>query len=144
MNPSSSQQSSGKSRLVLMSSLLLISSCASSNPSEALQQEVKTLISWVETTRMVGQAWQAGSVPSAYAARTFQTAQDTLQQESETIQNLSIAEVTRADLRANIQQMQNSLGQAEVALKNSDRAGVNAAMTQLTAAEQILEAGVKQ
>ena len=123
---------------------LLISACASSNPPDALHQEVKTLISWIETTRMVGQAWKAGWVPSTYAARTIQTAQETLQKESETIQSFPIADKTRADLRARIQQMQDSLGQAEMAVKNSDRTGVDTAMSQLTAAEQILEAGVKQ
>lgn len=126
-----------------MLSALLMSSCVSSNPSDSLHHEIKTLTSWIETTRMVGQAWQAGSVPSAYAARTFQTAQETLQTESETIQSLPIADVTRTDLRANIQQMQNLLGQAEMAAKNSDRAGVDAAMTQLTTAEHVLDAGLK-
>jgi hypothetical protein len=144
MKPSSRQPSSGKSRLILVFSALLLSSCASSNPSDALQHELKTLISWIETTRTVGQAWQSGSVPSAYAARTFQTAQEALQEESETIQSLSIAEVTKADLRAGIQQMQNSLGQAVVNLKNGDRAGVGTAMTELTTAEQVLNSGLKQ
>ena len=123
--------------------IFLFSACSASNPSDALRKELKTIVSWIETTRAVGEAWKNGSVPSAYAARTFETAQRNLQQEMKTLQSLSIPEATRADLSVKIQQLQNSLGQAAMAIKKNDQLSVERVIIELTTAQQWLHPSTK-
>jgi hypothetical protein len=123
--------------------IFLCSGCGSSNPSDDLRKELRTVSSWIETTRQVGQAWQAGSVPSAYATRTFQTAALTLQQEAATIQSLPLAEAIKSDWLARIEQVQTTLGRASVAIKSKDQSGVAAAITELTTAKQALDSNLK-
>jgi molecular chaperone GrpE (heat shock protein) len=117
--------------------------CSKSNPSEALQKELKRVVSWIETTRAVGEAFKNGSVPPAYAARTFQTAQKNLQQEIENIQSLSISESIKADLLSKLQQFENSLGQAEQAVGNSDRQALEQTLSQMTTAGKAFAASTK-
>ncbi len=121
----------------------LCSACSKSTPSEAVQKELKTIVSWIETTRAVGEAWKNGSIPSAYATRTFQTAQENLKQEIESIQSLPVSESGKADLSIKLQQLENSLGQAGQAIGNSDRSALEQVLTQLAKAQQSLYASTK-
>lgn len=98
--------------LLVVGLTCLNAACGKSDSSGALQKELKTVISWIETTRAVGEGFENGSVPSAYAARTFQTAQENLQQEIENIQSLSISEPTKANLTIKLEQLENTIGQA--------------------------------
>jgi hypothetical protein len=126
--------------VIVAGGLICCSGCSSSNPSEVLQHEQKTIISWVETARMVGGAWKNGLVPQAYADRTFQTAQQSIQSEAQTIQSLSIADTAKADLLAKLSGLHDSLGQGVVAVKNDDRAALNITLDQLTVASAALGA----
>jgi hypothetical protein len=117
--------------------------CSKSNPSEALQKELKTVVSWIETTRAVGEAYKNGSVPPAYAARTFQTAQKNLQQEFENIQSLPISQSTRADLLSKLQQVENSVGQAVQAIGSSDGPALEQTLSQMTTAKKAFAASTK-
>jgi hypothetical protein len=118
-------------------------SCSKSNPSEALQKELKRVVSWIETTRAVGEAFKNGSVPPAYAARTFQTAQKNLQQEFKNIQSLPISPSTRADLLSKLQQVENSVGQAVQAIGNSDGPALEQTLSQMTTAKNAFAGSAK-
>jgi hypothetical protein len=117
--------------------------CSNSNPSADLQKEVKTIVSWIETTRAVGEAWKNGSVPSAYAALTFQTAQENLKQEIDSIQSIPISGSAKADLSMKLQQMEISLGEAVQAIEKSDTSALEQTLNQLTTAQQALSASTK-
>jgi hypothetical protein len=116
------------------------SGCSSSNSSDALQNEVITIISWIETARIVGAAWNSGLVPQAYADHTFQIAQQNIQSEAKAIQSLSIAEGAKADLLAKVHRLQVSLGQGVLAIQKNDRATLNITLDQLTTASTVLGA----
>jgi hypothetical protein len=129
--------------LLIIGLACLGTACSKANPSEELQKELKTIVSWIETTRAVGEAFKNGSVPRAYAARTFQTAQKNLQQEIENIQSLSISESTRTDLLSRLQQLENSLGQAMQAIGNSDGHALEQTLIQMTTVEKAFAASTK-
>ena len=117
--------------------------CSNSNPSADLQKEVKTIVSWIETARAVGEAWKNGSIPSAYAGRTFHTAQESLQQEIKTIQSLSIPDAAKITLSTQLQLVQTSIGQAALSIENNDRPAFEKSLTELTTARQSLSPSTK-
>ena len=123
--------------------IFLCSACSASNSSDALHKELKTIVSWIETTHAVGKPWKNGSVPSAYAARTFQTAQENLKQEVDSIQSIPISGSAKADLSMKLQQMESSLEQAVQAVEKSDTSALEQTLNQLTTAQQALSASTK-
>ena len=66
--------------------LTLALACCTRFPADQLKTELQTVTSWTATARMVGEAWLKGSVPRAYAAQTLLAAEETLQEETRTIQ----------------------------------------------------------
>lgn len=119
------------------------SACSVSHSSVVRQKEVKKIVSWLATTRAVGQAWKDRSVPSAYAARTLQTAQENLKQEIENIQSLAIPEPAKVNLSLKLQQMETSMDQAAHAVRNNDTSALEQTLAQLTTAQQALSASTK-
>src|SRR5258705_5576699 len=99
---------------------------------------MKTVTSWLETTRMVGDAWQNNSVPPAYATRTLQTAQENLKQEETAINSLSISDALKSDLITKLRELEKQLGQAAAAIENNNRSAFTLAINQLTTQEQAL------
>src|SRR4051794_40074542 len=87
--------------------LALLVACNSQSPADKLRKELQTVASWAATSRMVGEALQNGKVLSAYAARTFETAGQNLQDESRTLEKSSdIPSEGRANLQAQIARLE--------------------------------------
>jgi ABC-type glycerol-3-phosphate transport system substrate-binding protein len=130
--------------ILLALGLTLISvACSNSNPSADLQKEVKTIISWIETTRAVGEAWKSGWVPSAYTGRTLQTAQENLKQEIKNIRSLSIPEQSKAEFSIKVQQLEYFVGQGVQAVGDGDKSALDEALTQLAIAQRSLSSSTK-
>jgi hypothetical protein len=128
-----------RSKAAIIAMALLVSSCSSRQPDAALRKEQQTIVSWIETTRTIADAWKNYRVPSAYTSRTFKTAQQTLEQESRSIPALPISPDAKGRLVTTIELVHNSLGQAVAGIDKGERPAMDPVIDQLETAKQTLE-----
>jgi hypothetical protein len=127
------------SKAAVMAIALLVSSCSSRQPDAALRKEQQTIVSWIETTRTIADAWKNYRVPSAYTSRTFKTAQQALEQESRSIPALPISPDAKGRLATTIGLVHNSLEQAVAGIDKGERSAMDPIIDQLETAKQTLE-----
>jgi hypothetical protein len=128
-------------RSLRLSELLLLLStvtACSTQPSTAhLAKELKTVKSWAATAHMVGDTWVQGSVPSAYARQTLQTAQTELQNESKTL--AKVAPVgQRASALSTLHQLDQTVGQMAAIAAQHDKAAMSSHLEQLSIQEKAI------
>jgi hypothetical protein len=104
------------------------SSCALS-PSAQLKSDMKTVTAWAATARMAGESWLKGSVPRAYASQTLRAAQETIEDEAQTIQGQPADE--NSQLQSSLAGQARELGQVIDRMRASVESGDNNALTQL-------------
>jgi hypothetical protein len=107
---------------------LLFAACARS-PSARLKSDIQEITSWTATARYVGQSWLKGNVPHAYAAQTLRAAQETLEDEAQSIQEQS----TEGDsqLQSSLAGQVRAISQVINLMRSSVESRDNNALTQL-------------
>src|SRR4051812_25428986 len=99
-------------RFLLPTVLVFLNACSFQSAPDKLRQELQTISSWAATTRMAGEALLNGHVPSAYAARAFETAHQNLQDEGKALEQSSdIPAEQRAKVQTEVTRLQQIIGQ---------------------------------
>jgi hypothetical protein len=125
--------------------LTLALTCCTRSPADQLKDESQTVASWAATARMVGEAWQKGSVPHAYALETLSNAHKTLSDETKTIEELKPE--AGAELRDQLLNQTRSINQVieqmRAAVEKKDNQALAQLVKQLEAEEQTVKATAK-
>ncbi len=101
---------------------------------------MQTAASWAATTHMVGEAWLNGAVPTPYARRTLETAQQTLSEQKRTLaQSPSVTGDSLSKALERLQNLQATVAAMHEAVRTGDRAGLGQLINRLAAEEQALK-----
>ena len=89
---------------------------------------------------MTGEQWLRGSVPRAYAAQTLRAAEETLQEEAQTIQEQRVEGTTelQTSLLGRTQAISRTLGQMRAAVEGDDKQSLAQLLEQLGGEEQAI------
>jgi hypothetical protein len=121
--------------------VLALAGCTRS-PEDQLKAELQTVTSWAATARMVGEAWLKGAVPRAYTAQTLLAAEETLQEEAQTIQKVK-AEGAAIGLQTSLldrtQSLGRAVGQVRAAVESKDDQALGQLLEQLKGEEQAVK-----
>jgi ABC-type proline/glycine betaine transport system substrate-binding protein len=121
--------------VALAAALLPAAACSTQTPDERLKTELRTVASWAATVRKVCEDWQGGRVPTGYAAKALEAAQDELQTEAQTLsEDTSIPAQARAAAQGQIEQLAQAVGQAQGAVGRADATAMAQVLGQLDAA----------
>lgn len=114
-------------------------------PADQLKNELQTVASWAATARVVGEAWLKGDVPHAYATKTLSNAQETLQEEAKTIEELKPEAGTglRDQLLNQTRSAAQVIDQMRAAVEKRDHQALAQLVKQLEAEEQAVKATAK-
>lgn len=119
--------------------LIPISACRARSPAGEFNTELETVQSWAATAHMVGEAWTKDTVPIAYTEQTLQTAQQTLQEELNTIREMSAVPIDqRTRALESARHLQQIIRQMQAAIERKDYAAMAEQVKELTTAEQTL------
>ena len=101
---------------------------------------MQTAASWAATAHMVGEAWLGGTVPTRYARRTLQTAQQTLSEQRDTLeQSPSITGDRLSKALEHLQNLEATVGEMQEAVQTGDRASLGQQIKQLATQEETLK-----
>jgi hypothetical protein len=101
---------------------------------------MQAVASWAATAHMVCEAWLNGAVPTHYARRTLQTAQQKLQKEADTLeQSSSIPGDRLAKALEQLQNLEAMVDEMREAVQTGDRASLGQQINQLAAEEEALK-----
>jgi hypothetical protein len=92
----------------------------------------KTAVSWGATAQRVGEAWLAGEVPDAYAARTLRSARERLGAEGHALRS-SAPDARAGDLVDGLAALEQAVARLEAALGRHDRGAVDGATRDVAA-----------
>ncbi|HEY9662644.1 MAG TPA: hypothetical protein V6C65_29670 [Allocoleopsis sp.] len=117
-------------RVLLAGLLFGLAACGRSTPHDKLVEAIKTIHSWTATARMVGEAWQQGSVPDPYAQQTLTKSQHEIDQ---AIQQLSSPP-------ALFQQVQQAIQAETQNVEQGNKAAIATSLKTISAQQQQLKA----
>jgi hypothetical protein len=120
--------------------LSLCAACARDPQGEA-RQELQTLSSWAATLRLLADSWREGAVPSRYAAKTAEAAQETLQEEARKIERsceMCYGSWSQAVLGAHAHNLDSLASELSQAVQKEDRAAAVQLVESLAGEEQSL------
>jgi hypothetical protein len=101
---------------------------------------MQTATSWAATAHMTGEAWLNGAVPTRYARRTMQTAQQALSEEKRMLeQSPSITGDRLSKALEQLQQLEATVEEMQAAVQTGDRARLGQQLNQLATQEQTLK-----
>lgn len=103
---------------------------------QKLITESKEVSSWVSSAQLIAAAWSQGTVPTAYAQRSFANIYAALGESSTRINSLS--DNRRFQLLATVQQGLTAVSQLERAANQQDRSAINQSDRQLSEARNTL------
>ena len=125
--------------LVSLALLTVLTACGAQSSADDLATELETVTSWAATAHMVGDAWINGTVPTAYAKQTLEAAQQSLQEEMDTLaQGSTVPSDRRTKLLETLQSLEQTVGQMATAVEQEDRAALTQQMQQLSTEEQTI------
>jgi predicted metal-dependent hydrolase len=121
---------------ILLLGLLLGSAACSRSPShEELVESLQSIQSWTATAQMVGETWQQGNIPDAYAEQTLKKSQEEIAREKK--------DLTEPSVQQPIQQIQQTLQQLITAVKHHQKGAIAAPLQQLSTQHQQLDVTLK-
>jgi Tfp pilus assembly protein PilP len=77
-------------KILLLGSLLGLAACSRSSSHEKLVKSLQSVQSWTATAQMVGETWQQGNVPEAYAEQTLKKSQEEIARETKDLTESSV------------------------------------------------------
>lgn len=101
---------------------------------------MQTATSWAATAHMVGEAWLGGAVPTRYARRTLQTAQQTLSEKRTLEQSPFLTGDRLSKALEHLQNLEATVEEMQKAVQTGDRASLGQQIKQLATEEQTLKA----
>ena len=119
-------------KILLLGALLGLASCGHLSSQKKSIKSLKTIQSWTATAQMVGETWQQGAVPDAYAEQTLEKSQEEIAKETKAITGSSAQHQT--------QQIQQTLQQLTAAVNRHQKAAIAAPLQQLLTQHQQLDA----
>ena len=129
-------------RSLIFAALIFLTACSSSP--DKLTKELKTISSWAATVRMVGEALMNGKVPTAFAKRTLETAQQNLKDENKTLSKSSdIPNEERTSVQGQINRIQQLVSQMKSAVEGKDQSVLSQLIRQLMIEEQSMKSSIK-
>jgi hypothetical protein len=127
-------------RLFLLLSIALSTACRNRSAADEFQKEMQTVTSWAATAHMVGEAWLRGAVPTRYARRTLQSAEETLAEERSALGQLPSLEGDRlAQTLQHLQKLETTVEEMRNTVETGDRARVGQQIEDLARHEQTLK-----
>lgn len=128
---------------ILLLLLTLLNACSStSSEVDEVTKELKTITSWAATADMTGEAWIRGSVPTAYAKQTLQTAQQEIRKQTTTL-NKDASVQNNKQLLAQLKSIDQTVGQMSMAVAQENRPVVAQQIQQLLIEKKALSALTK-
>ena len=121
-------------KILFLGFLLGLSACSRSSSHEKLVKSLQTIQSWTATAQMVGETWQQGKVPDAYAEQTLKKSQEEIDREANNLTDSSMQQ---------IQQIQQTLQQLIAAVKHRQKDAIAAPLNQLSTQHQQLDTLLK-
>ena len=116
-------------KILLLGSLLGLAACSHSSSHEKLIKSLQTVQSWTATAQMVGETWQQGTVPDAYAEQTLKKSQEEIARETKDLTESSVRQT---------QQIQQTLQQLIAAVNQHQKDAIAAPLQQLSTQHQQL------
>ncbi|BAY78064.1 hypothetical protein NIES25_45340 [Nostoc linckia NIES-25] len=117
--------------------IFTVTACSTQPSSKQVANELKTVTSWTATAHMVGNFWLEGKVPHAYAKQTLQTAQKKLQEEIDTLAEVTPAE-NRKTVINEVEMLRETVGQMAKTVDQKDRNALTKSIEQLSNQEQAI------
>ena len=122
-------------KILLLGSLCGLAACTHSSSHEKLIKSLQTIQSWTATAQMVGETWQQGTVPDAYAEQTLEKSQEEIAKETK--------DLTESSIQQQTQQIQQTLQHLTDAIKRHQKGEIVAPLQQLSTQHQQLETVLK-
>ena len=123
--------------------LLALAACGQS-PDEQLRSEVKAASSWAATAQAAAEAWAKGYVTHAYARRTLEAAQASLQEAADALEAAEeIPAARRSQAGERIGSLRQTVNSMRAAVEGGDRQSLAQSLGQLDRQRQELEALTK-
>ncbi len=108
-----------------------IVACGGKSSASLTAEHERSLVSWEQTVRLVGEAWLANDIPSAYARRTLDTTLEELDKQDHTIASDRLTPSERLTLSRMLAHDREITGALLAAVAAGDRDGAARAI-QLT------------
>jgi len=123
--------------------VITLAACGQSSD-EQLRSEIKAASSWAATAQMVAEAWTKGEVPHAYARRTLETAQESLQEASDALKEAEgIPAGRKSQADEQIGNLRQTVRRMQTAAEGGDKESLAQSLDQLDGQKQALEAFAK-
>ena len=130
--------------LFLLLSIALSTACRNRSAADEFQKEMQTVTSWAATAHMVGEAWLRGAVPTRYARRTLQTAQEMLAEERSALGQLAPRAGDRlAQTLQHLQKLETTVERMRRTVETGDRARLCQQIEDLATQEQTLKSFIQ-
>lgn len=117
--------------------LMILSGCSSTSASGKVTKTAQTVKSWTATAHLVGDAWMQGSVPTPYAKKTLQAAEQDLQKQAEMLQKKAPTQ-QQMMLLEHLQRSKQIMNQMSSAIEQKDRTQMMQLIQQISTEEQTL------
>ncbi len=121
-------------KLLFLGLLLELAACSRSSSHEKLLKSLQTVQSWTATAQMVGETWQQGAVPDAYAEQTLKKSQEEIARETKDLTEPSAQKT---------QQIQETIQKLIAAVKHRQKGTIAAPLQQLSTQHQQLNTLLK-
>jgi hypothetical protein len=122
-------------KILLLSLFLGLTACNRSSPAEKTVKSLRAIQSWTATAQMVGETWQQGTIPDAYAEQTLKLSQEEIATETKNL--------FKPPTQHQPRQIQQTLQHLMVAIKHRQKAAIAAPLRQLSIQHQQLDAVLK-
>jgi hypothetical protein len=121
-------------KILFLSLFLGLAACSRSSLAEKTVKSLQPIQSWTATAQMVGEAWQQGTVPDAYAEQTLKRSQEEVTTETKNLTE-SLTQQPR--------QIQQTLRQLMAAIEHRQKEVIAAPLRQLSTQHRQLDAVLK-
>lgn len=133
-------ESAGWTRRVLWmgaaAGLCLAALACGKSPEDELDQASQAATSWAATAAWIGETWARGEVPSHFARRGLERAEESLADQEKGLSDLPPA--ARGGFAAHLRELQAAVGAARQAVGRGDRAAMAPALARIAAAARAL------
>jgi hypothetical protein len=125
--------------LAVLAALALLA-CQQKSPEEELLKKVEPVGSWLATLQMLGQKWNANSVPASFVETTVSAARKEFEKADEEAAKSKARPEVRAPLRQLVSEAEAACAGLLRAVEAGDRPGVAQGVARLAALHQRFEA----
>lgn len=118
--------------------LCLTALACGKSPQDELDQASQAATSWAATADWIGETWARGEVPSHFARRGLERAEESLADQEKGLSDLPPA--ARGSFAAHLRELHAAVGAARQAVGRGDRAAMAPLLARIAAEERAIQA----